>query len=119
MFYPLPALDKATRHHPEIAQRGDQPQPVLDQLVAAVRGIDIVWHHLAENSPLIGKSLAEANIRTQTGASVIALVRDQLVVPNPKSDTRFLKGDMVGLIGSGPEVASAARLLDPSPGTVS
>ncbi len=39
-------------------QTTNQRHPVLDQLVAAVRGVEIVWHSVAENSALIGKSLA-------------------------------------------------------------
>lgn len=92
----------------------DRAHPVLDQLVAAVRGIDIAWHNIAEDSPLVGQSLAEVNIRAHTGASVIALVREHRVIPNPKSDTRFEMGDLLGFIGSEQEIAAAVNLLEPA-----
>jgi CPA2 family monovalent cation:H+ antiporter-2 len=86
----------------------------LEQLLTAVRGVEITWHPVSGNSPVVGQSLAEANIRSTIGASVIAIVRNQQVMPNPKSDTRFLQGDLVGMIGSTPELEAAAQLLNPS-----
>ncbi|MFN8487774.1 MAG: hypothetical protein U0350_09300 [Caldilineaceae bacterium] len=34
---------------------------MLDQLMAAVRGVTITWQTLDENSPLIGQNLAESS----------------------------------------------------------
>jgi CPA2 family monovalent cation:H+ antiporter-2 len=93
---------------------GDEQHHVLDQLITAVRGIEIVWVPIAEGSPMIGQTLAQANIRAKVGASVIALVRDGKAVPNPKSDTEFRQDDMVGFIGSSDELAAAALLLNPA-----
>jgi CPA2 family monovalent cation:H+ antiporter-2 len=93
---------------------GDEEHHVLDQLITAVRGIEISWIPISEGSPLIGQTLAQANIRAKVGASVIALVRDRNAVPNPKSDTEFRQDDMVGFIGSSDELAAAALLLNPA-----
>ncbi|MBE2182803.1 MAG: cation:proton antiporter [Anaerolineae bacterium] len=87
---------------------------VFDQLVSAVRGLEIGWFPVSEHSPVIGQTLAEANLRARIGASIIATVRDHAVLPNPKSDTRFLVGDMVGLIGSISELAEAEEILNPT-----
>jgi CPA2 family monovalent cation:H+ antiporter-2 len=87
---------------------------VLDQLLTTVRGIEIGWLPVSGKSPVLGQSLAEANMRANVGASVIALIRDEKVLPNPKSDTRFLEGDLVGFIGSAQELAGAEQLLNPS-----
>lgn len=38
----------------------------------------------------------------------------QILLPNPKSDTPFLEGDMVGLIGSTQELTAAGQLLNPA-----
>jgi CPA2 family monovalent cation:H+ antiporter-2 len=96
-----------------IASEGTRPY-VLDQLMTAIRGVEIAWQPVAEHSPLMGKSIKEANLRAQIGASVIALLRHGQVIPNPKSDTRFEAGDMVGVIGTVQELAAAAELLDPA-----
>lgn len=98
----------------EGALPGDKGYPVLDQLLKAVRGIDIVWQPIAEGSPLIGQSLEEANLRSRVGASIIALVRGQEVIPNPNSDVRFHQGDLLGLIGDTDELAAAKQFLNPA-----
>jgi CPA2 family monovalent cation:H+ antiporter-2 len=72
-----------------------------------------VWQPMSAQSPILGKSIAEANLRANTGASVIALIRGENVLPNPKSDIQFLEGDMVGLIGSAQELKEAEQLLNP------
>lgn len=86
---------------------------VLDQLVSAVRGMEIVWLTIAPDSSIVGQTLAEANLRAKLGISVIALVRDHQVMPNPKSDTQFHAGDLVGFIGSTDEIAEAQLVLHP------
>jgi CPA2 family monovalent cation:H+ antiporter-2 len=92
---------------------GSEQYRVLDQLVSAMRSVEIGWHPVSAASLVLGKTLAEANLRTKVGASVIALIRNEKVLPNPKSDTQFLEGDLVGLIGSTQELAEAEKFLNP------
>lgn len=87
----------------------------LDQMVRAARGIEIAWRLVGERSPIVGQSLAEANIRARTGASVIALIRDQQLIANPKSSTIFRPGDLLGLIGESDQIAAAEQLLADTP----
>jgi CPA2 family monovalent cation:H+ antiporter-2 len=87
---------------------------LLDQLLATVRGMEIAWRAVAPESQLLGRTLAEANLRTETGASIIAIVRGHQVLANPKSNTTFGVGDLVGLIGDAEQVTAAARLIDPA-----
>ena len=95
-----------------LASEGTRPY-VLDQLITATRGVEIAWQPVAEHSPLVGKSMKEANLRARVGTSVIALLRDGHVIANPTSGTHFEVGDMVGVIGTGQELAATAELLDP------
>ncbi len=44
----------------------------LQDLLNSTGTIGITWVTIIENSPIIGKSLLEANIRAATGASVVA-----------------------------------------------
>ncbi len=85
---------------------------MLDQLVAAVRGMAITWQPLKEDSQLIGQTLIGCNLRAQTGASVIALVRDREVIANPDSNLQFAPGDLIGLIGTTEQVTAAARHIN-------
>jgi CPA2 family monovalent cation:H+ antiporter-2 len=93
---------------------GDERLRPLDQFISATRGVEIAWHIVSEDSTVVGQSLLEANIRSRIGASIIAIVRGDETMPNPKSNTRFQVGDMVGLIGSVQELEQAAKLLHPS-----
>lgn len=86
---------------------------VLDQLISATRSVEIAWQPISPTSTLIGKTLAEANLRSQVGTSVIALMRNNEVIPNPKSETQFMEGDLVGLIGSAQELAEAETVINP------
>jgi CPA2 family monovalent cation:H+ antiporter-2 len=84
---------------------------VLDQLLTAVRGVDIVWHAVPESSPLAGTTLGSSRLRARTGASVVALVQDGELQLNPGIDTTFGSGDLIGLIGRSEELAAAGELL--------
>ena len=83
----------------------------LDQLLRAVRGVDLAWHSLADTSPLAGLTLAEADVRRLTGASVVAIVRNGEVVTNPAPDTHLAAGDLLGLIGSDEQLRNAGDRL--------
>lgn len=87
---------------------------MLDQLVAAVRDMTITWQPVSARSPLIGQTLVEANLRAQTGASIIALVRNQAVIANPEPHLTFAPSDLVGLIGSTQQVAAATAHINPA-----
>lgn len=84
----------------------------LHGLLRAIKGIEIIWMDLSDSSYLVGKSLAESNIRSQTGASVVALVRNKQLLPNPKSMTVFEAGDRIGLIGEKEQLEVVQKLID-------
>jgi CPA2 family monovalent cation:H+ antiporter-2 len=77
----------------------DEEHQSLHALLQAFKGIEVIWMKLDESSSLVGKSLAESNIRSNTGASVVALVRNKQLIANPKSMIAFEAGDCVGVIG--------------------
>ena len=83
----------------------------LHDLLFGLKGIEIVWMSIGETSPLAGKSLAEANLRAQTGASVVALVRNKQLIANPKSMTVFEPGDRIGVIGEQEQIDVVQSLL--------
>jgi CPA2 family monovalent cation:H+ antiporter-2 len=84
---------------------------VLDHLGDEVTGVELTWIEVPANSPLIGQTLAEADIRGRTGASVVAIMRDQRVMPNPKSLTVFRAGDVLGLITDDAQNVAVHALL--------
>ena len=79
---------------------------LLAQLGRAARQIETEWVRLPEGSPLGGRTIGELGVRTKSGASIVAIVRDDLVLANPGPDARFEPGDLVGVLGS-PEQRAA------------
>lgn len=90
----------------------DEEQKSLYNLLQAFKGIEVIWLELGAGSTLVGKTLAEANIRSRTGASVVALVRDQKLTANPKSQTVFEAGDRIGVIGDNEQLAAAQQMME-------
>jgi CPA2 family monovalent cation:H+ antiporter-2 len=84
---------------------------VLDQLLRASRELEIVWVILDADSPLVGKTLGESEMRTRTGASIVAVDRDGVVTPNPIVSQVFQANDRVALIGTAAQIADAGALV--------
>ncbi len=86
----------------------------LDQLITAIRSVEVQWTPVDAVSEVVGKTIADANVRATCGASVVAIVRQGEIIANPKSCTVLQPGDLVGLIGSTQEIATACRILTPT-----
>jgi CPA2 family monovalent cation:H+ antiporter-2 len=105
--------DAVRQDHYDVQINSSAEHRLLHELVDALGTIEISWLRLAEDSPLAGQTLAEADLRARTGASVVAMSRDGHLIPNPKSMTVFQPGDRIGLIGEKEQVDAAAALLQP------
>lgn len=97
----------AERRNAYHTSNGNEDHRRLDHFMAAVRGMEIVWRPIRGGSALIGRSLAEANLRAKHGISVIALVRNREVVANPAPHMRFAEDDVIGLLGEADQIAAA------------
>jgi CPA2 family monovalent cation:H+ antiporter-2 len=112
--------DAVRRDHYDMHINTEEEHRLLHDLVDAANSIEVNWFRLPEGSPLIGQTLADANLRARTGASVVALMREGELTANPKSMTVFQAGDRIGLIGERSEIEAAERQLsrsesEPSP----
>jgi monovalent cation:H+ antiporter-2, CPA2 family len=59
---------------------------------------------------LLGRTIGDLGVRSETGASVLAVVRGEKVIPNPGADLQLEPGDAVGILGT-PEQRAAFRAL--------
>src|SRR5829696_861479 len=82
-----------------ITRQGTE-RDLLAQLERASRQIETAWVRLAEGNEVAGKTIGELGIRTSTGASIVAIVRDDLVLAGPGPEARFEPGDLVGVLGT-------------------
>jgi len=84
-----------------------RPMPAL--LVAA----ELEMVAIPEHSPVAGKFLREAELRTQTGASVVGIERNGDNIVNPSPDEEVQVGDNVLLLGTKAQLAAARKMISP------
>jgi CPA2 family monovalent cation:H+ antiporter-2 len=66
----------------------------------AEQQFDLEWVTLEPSCELAGISIGEGQIRTTTGASVVGVIRQERLTPNPEATFRFLADDLVAIIGA-------------------
>lgn len=106
--------DAVRRDHYDLQVNTEEEHQLLHDLIDAVSSIEIRWFRLPADSTFVGQTLADANLRAKTGASVVAILRDHQLMANPKSMTIFQAEDRIGLIGEKEEVEAVERLLSES-----
>jgi CPA2 family monovalent cation:H+ antiporter-2 len=104
-------MDAVRRDHYDMEVNSAEEHRLLRDLIHASRNIEVVWLTLSSGHSFVGQTLASANLRAQTGASVVAILRDRQLLANPKSMTVFQANDRIGLIGDQEEIAAAEKLL--------
>jgi CPA2 family monovalent cation:H+ antiporter-2 len=102
--------ESVRRDHYDPSIDSDAEHRSLQDLLRVSKSLEISWITLSEDSPWIGKSLAVTDLRSRSGASVVALLRRGALVTNPESSVVFAEGDRVGVIGE-PDQIDAARNL--------
>ncbi len=64
-----------------------------------LQDIEINAFRLGERSPIIGKTLADTEIRKKYGVTVLAIRRDDNTISNPGIDMEFSPGDILFVLG--------------------
>ncbi|HUR35617.1 MAG TPA: cation:proton antiporter [Vicinamibacterales bacterium] len=77
----------------------------------AASDLELDWIEVVAGSALAGMTIADANLRGLSGATVVATSRGGALTGNPGPDTDLRPGDHVALIGRPDQLASASVLL--------
>jgi len=85
----------------------------LDELSQFLAGTTTDILLILEGSPAAGKSLEELQLRSRSGVTVIAAVRNGASVHNPGPEFRLEAGDVLVLLGSHKDLDQAAQILSP------
>lgn len=85
----------------------------LNRLREQVDGLATIGIPLSSSSPFAGRTLGETEMRTRTGASIVAVVRADEVTPSPRPPFVFQADDRVIVVGTQDGVQAAADLLNP------
>lgn len=80
---------------------------VLQQLVTETARVD-------PNSPVIGKSLGELDLRGKTGATVLAVVHQDKTNVSPGANYILCEGDTLLLSGSAAKIEKAIEMIRPN-----
>nr|WP_231754400.1 TrkA C-terminal domain-containing protein [Halapricum sp. CBA1109] len=63
-------------------------------------GTLLEWYNVDADTDLVGRTLADARVRERTGVSVVAIQRDDELLPSPGPDSTIEAGDTLVVIGS-------------------
>lgn len=88
-------------------------QPVeMDDIQVPLGEAIIEWIDIDPSAPLVGQSLQDANIRGQTGVSIIAIQRDEETIANPQPSTMIEAADILVSLGTRDEQRAFAELVE-------
>jgi CPA2 family monovalent cation:H+ antiporter-2 len=87
-------------------------QEAFDQISQILAQGTIETYYVASGNPIIGKSISEVNLKAQSGALIINIIRNNQTITNPPSNIVFEAADQLILFGSHNAIDTALILLD-------
>ena len=73
--------------------------------------IEINTLRIGEKSPIVGRTLAETEMRKKYGVTILAIRRDGKTISNPDVDIEFVAGDILFAIGTPDQLAKISNLF--------
>jgi CPA2 family monovalent cation:H+ antiporter-2 len=93
-------------------QSRSQEHPTLEQVHALLPGFGALTPvEIEANSPAVGRTLAELNLRGISGASAVAILHGSDGVVVPSGQEQLKQGDVLALAGTHDAIEKARRLL--------
>lgn len=79
--------------------QGRTQYQILSLLKNALHLLELNWVSLPAESPFVGRTIGQLAIRRRSGASVVGVMRENRLHPNPQADYRFASGDLIAVMG--------------------
>jgi CPA2 family monovalent cation:H+ antiporter-2 len=95
----------------EMLRSSSLPMIHLSEFADALDGTATETIFLTNEAPALGKTLAEVNLRNQTGVTVVAAVRAGATEINPGADFKLQAEDILVLLGAAEKIDAARRIL--------
>jgi CPA2 family monovalent cation:H+ antiporter-2 len=108
-------LKHARRAYQPSARKLTVPRRPLGD-IPELQGLKVDTFALLEGAWALGRTPAEIELRSRSGASVVGVGRAGRLVPGSVAEIALAAGDRVFLVGSGRQLEVAARLLTGGPG---
>jgi TrkA domain protein len=84
---------------------------IVEDLEMALGELQIEWIPVPDDSPWLGKTLAEAGFRAKTGITVIAILREPEPIAGARPSDTIERGDTLVTVGKAGQYAEFRRLL--------
>lgn len=91
--------DEVRHEHYKPLYKFDSSYKPLAQLQNSARLFQLTWITISPNSPLVGMTLEQSDIRKETGVTVAGILRENRLISNPGPDFILALNDQVGVIG--------------------
>jgi K+:H+ antiporter subunit KhtT len=88
---------------------------IVEDLELALGELSIEWIPVPDDSPAIGRSLAECAFRARTGVTVIAILRDPEPVSGAQPGDVVQEGDTLVAVGKAGQFIAFRKLLAEGP----
>jgi TrkA domain protein len=88
---------------------------VVEELEMALGELHIEWIPVPDDSPAIGRTLAECGLRARTGVTVIAILREPEPVSGAQPEDVVQRGDTLVGVGKAGQFSLFRRLLASGP----
>jgi monovalent cation:H+ antiporter-2, CPA2 family len=87
-------------------------QEAFDQISQLLAQGTIETYYIADGNPIIGKSIRDINLKAESGAMIINIIRNNQTITNPPSDFVLQTADQLILFGSHNAIDLGLRILD-------
>ncbi len=91
------------------------PRSSLFDLRQTLTDVEITTLAVDRGSTIAGQRLRDSDLRRLYGVSVVAIRREDELIPNPGGDEIVHEGDLLVVLGLGEEIVAASALLKSSP----
>lgn len=89
-----------------------RPRTIIDYISRSFQGgMAMDQFTISPESPMVGLTVVDTNLRSATGASIIALVKGGKTIYNPPPATVIGAGDVIVVIGDEDQLAKARRII--------
>lgn len=88
---------------------------IVEDLEMALGELSIEWVPVPDDSPAIGRSLAECGFRAKTGVTIIAILREPEPVSGAQPDDVIERGDTLVAVGKAGQFAAFRSRLAAGP----
>lgn len=78
---------------------------------AATHLMELSWIDLPAQNSVAGQSIKDLQVRQQTGASVVGILRDGNVIANPSATSQLQPGDVIAVLGNRHQVEQVRQLF--------